>query len=132
MPQFAQLLFQGLGEAALEVRSDEQLAQLPAQLLVEPLESLEPELAATLGRRVSVALAEQILGAADVVDGRVGVTNHVKRIVDEARFRQVGGNRHSECGPHIDADGLDRRPLRGSGNRTTRATITASTCIVSR
>jgi hypothetical protein len=110
-PEGAQLLLQGPGEAGLELRVEEQLAQLQAPSPVEPLEAVEPELAGTLERRVSVALAEPMLGAADLVDGRVGVPDHVKRIVDDARLGQAGGDRCGECGPPIDADDLDGRPL---------------------
>jgi hypothetical protein len=112
-PQGAQLLRQGPGESGLEPRVEEQLAQFPAASPVKPREAVQQESAATLVRWVAIALAVPMLGAADLVDGRFRVIDHVKLTVDAARPGQAGGDRRVERGPHIDADGLDRRPLRG-------------------
>ncbi len=111
IPEAAKLLLQGPRQARLELRSQEQGAQFAAAAPIQPLEPVQPKLATARKRFVAGSAPGVMFGPADLIDGFIGVADHMKRVIDDGgggQFRLGGVLKRR---PHVHADGPDSGAL---------------------
>lgn len=110
---FAQLLLQGTGQTGLQLGCQQQCTQFAAPGEVEPLEAVRPELPAAFERITTRALPLPVFRAPHLVNGDVGMPGDVRRILGDARLRQLPPTAAKKGRSHAETASLHRGTFLG-------------------